>query len=155
MWQALSAVVTQPGSNEYSLQFGGGPWYRYFVDHLLLSPWTTILYVVWIGYALGTQLNDEELCAWTLVPPLFLVCVLPFAKFVRWALFLDVPLRLGVVALLVSYARDRRAQLLVGLSICALTASQLAAFYRVFVANDVYDPVSVQLLAIERFLPWR
>ena len=61
-WQALSAVVTQPGSNEYSLQFGGGPWYRYFVDHLLLSPWTTILYVVWIGYALGTQLDDES-CA--------------------------------------------------------------------------------------------
>jgi len=153
-WHALSAVVTQPGSNEYAIQFGGGPWYRYLVDHLVLSPWSTLLYVMWLGCALGTRPRNQELIAWTLVPLLFLVWVLPFAKFVRWALFLDVPMRIGVVALLRVREADRRG-VVTGMVTALLVATQLAAFHRFFVVADVYDPTSVQLLGIEGFLPMR
>jgi 4-amino-4-deoxy-L-arabinose transferase-like glycosyltransferase len=152
-WQALAAVVTQPGSNEYALRYGGGPWFRYLIDHLLLSPWTTLLYVAWVGYAIGTRLDDDELLAWTLVPPLFLLCAVPFAKFVRWTLFLDVPIRVGAVALLVAHAGGARARAVVGLAILGLVASQLLGFYRVFVAADVYDPTSFGLLTLRGFLP--
>jgi 4-amino-4-deoxy-L-arabinose transferase-like glycosyltransferase len=152
-WQALAAVVTQPGTNEYALRFGSGPWYRYLLDHLLLSPWTTLLYVAWTGYAVGTRLDDDELLAWTLVPPLFLLCVMPFAKFVRWALFLDVPLRLGTAALLAAQAGTPRARAMIAVMTLALVASQLLSFHRVFVVGDVYDPTSFGLLALEGFLP--
>ena len=152
-WQALSAVVTQPGSNEYALKFGGGPWYRYLVDNLVLSPWTTLLYVMWLGHALARRPDDEELLAWTLVPVVFVACVVPFAKFVRWALFLDVPMRMGVAALLLAHAGSRP-RLVIGVATLLLVAAQLAAFHRLFVVADVYDPTSVQLMALTGFLPW-
>jgi hypothetical protein len=151
-WQALAAVVSQPGSNEYALKFGGGPWYRYFVDDLVLAPWTTLLYVAWLGHALATRLTDEELLGWTLVPIVFVVCVVPFAKFVRWALFLDVPMRMGAVALLLAHG-GRRPRLVIGFATLWLVATQLAAFHRIFVVGDVYDPTSVELLALTGFLP--
>jgi hypothetical protein len=70
------------------------------------------------------------------------------------ALFLDVPMRLGVAALLVSHPAGQRTRPLVGLLTLALTMSQLAAFYYLFVVADVYDPTSVELLARERSFPW-
>jgi 4-amino-4-deoxy-L-arabinose transferase-like glycosyltransferase len=152
-WQALAAVVTQPGSNEYALKFGGGPWYRYLVDNLVLSPWTTLLYVMWLGHGLATRLEDEELLAWTLAPLVFVACVVPFAKFVRWALFLDVPMRMGAVALLLAYGGSRR-RVVIGVATLLLVATQLATFHRLFVVADMYDPTSVELLARTGFLPW-
>jgi 4-amino-4-deoxy-L-arabinose transferase-like glycosyltransferase len=154
-WRTLAASVTQSGGNDYLRTFGSGPWYSYFLDHLLLSPWTSLLYVVWIGYALGTRLDDDELRAWTLVPPLFLLGMVPLVKLVRWTLFLDVPIRLGVAALLISQAPSRRVGAFIGLVALALVASQLAIFHRLFVAGDVYDPTSAELLIYEGFLPRR
>lgn len=48
-WRAFTATVLQPGQNVYALQYGGGPWFRYLLDYLLLSPWTTVLYLAWLG----------------------------------------------------------------------------------------------------------
>ena len=97
--------------------------------------------------------DDDALIAWTLVPVLFLLCAAPFAKFVRWALFLEVPMRLGVAALLISQGASRRARVLAALTTLLLVVSQLLVFYRVFVVADVYDPTSVDLLVVLGFVP--
>ena len=156
-WAAFSATLVQPGHNAYALEYGNGPWFRYVVDYLLLSPWTTLLYLAWLGYLAGARIEDERLWAWALVPILFLACATPFAKFVRWALPLDAPLRLGAVLLLQRLVRDRAgnrwATVRLGVIIAGLMWADLRAFHDLFVVGDIYDPTSALLLAGRGFLP--
>lgn len=35
-------VLTTPATNRYALEYCSGPWYRYFIDYLALSPFPTI-----------------------------------------------------------------------------------------------------------------
>ena len=156
-WAAFSATVVQPARNVYALEYGSGPWFRYVVDYVLLSPWTTLLYLAWLGYLAGARIEDERLWAWALVPILFLACATPFAKFVRWALPLDAPLRLGAVLLLQRLVRDRAgdrwATVRLGVIVAGLMWADLRAFHDLFVVGDIYDPSSALLLAGRGFLP--
>jgi hypothetical protein len=49
--ESLMVTIRQVNDNEYALRFGSGPWYRYVVDFLLLSPWTVLLAVRPLGDA--------------------------------------------------------------------------------------------------------
>ena len=166
-WQVLSVSLASAATNPYLLQYGNGPWFRYLVDYLLLSPCTTLLYVLWLGYLIGARIhpalksgvNDERLWAWALVPVLFIACSAPFTKNVRYALVLEVPMRLGAAWLLQqlggAHASARWATIRIAILVAVLAWIDLHAFSRVFVVGDVYDPVSLLLLAVRRFLPMR
>ena len=39
----VEIVLASPATNAYALRFGGGPWWRYLVDFLALSPVPTLL----------------------------------------------------------------------------------------------------------------
>ena len=156
-WAVFSATVRQPAHNEYAILYGNGPWFRYVLDYLLLSPWTTLLYLMWLGYLVGARVVDERLWAWAVVPILFVALATPFAKFVRWALVLDAPLRLGAVLLLQrlvgSRAGDRWATAGLGVLVAALMWVDLRTFHEFFVVGDIYDPTSALLLAGRGFVP--
>jgi len=156
-WAVFSATIGQPAHNEYAILYGNGPWFRYVVDYLLLSPWTTLLYLVWLGYLVGARVGDERVVAWAVVPILFVALATPFAKFVRWALLLDAPLRLGTVLLLQrlvgDQAGDRWATARLGVLVAALMWIDLRTFHEIFVVGDIYDPTSALLLAGRGFVP--
>lgn len=154
---ALRALTSQAGENTYGLQFGSGPWFRYVVDFLLVSPWTTLLYVVWLGLLVAERGDDRRLVAWALVPLLFVAAVSPTLKFIRWALPLDVPIRLGAVLAVQRLVGDRPGRpwgtVRLAVVIAALVAVDLASFQTLFVAADIYDPSSPLLLWWRGFLP--
>jgi len=156
-WAVFSATTRQPAHNEYAILYGNGPWFRYIVDYLLLSPWTTLLYVMWLGYLVGARIRDERLWAWAVVPILFVALATPFAKFVRWALLLDAPLRLGAVLLLQRLIGERIgnrwATVPLGVLVAALMWVDLRTFHELFVVADIYDPTSALLLAGRGFVP--
>ena len=156
-WAVFSATMGQPAHNEYAILYGNGPWFRYVVDYLLLSPWTMLLYLMWLGYLVGTRVADERLWAWALVPILFVALATPFAKFVRWALLLDAPLRLGAVLVLQRLVRDRAgdpwATARLGMVLAALMWVDLRTFHELFVVADIYDPTSTLLLVGRGFIP--
>ena len=154
---ALGALTAQAGQNTYGLQFGSGPWFRYVVDFLLVSPWTTLLYVVWLGLLVAERGDDRRLVAWALVPLLFVAAVSPTLKFVRWALPLDVPIRLGAVLAVQRLVGDRPGRpwgtVRLAVVVVALMAVDLVSFRALFVDADIYDPSSPLLLWWRGFLP--
>jgi hypothetical protein len=156
-WEALSGVVGQPAANAYALRHGGGPWFRYVIDFLALSPWTTLLYVAWLGVLVGTRSRDPRAWAWALVPVLFLLAAAPFAKFVRWALALETPICLGAALVLRQFVGDRpgdrAATARLALVVGAVMLADLRAFHVLFVTGDLYDPTATGLLRTWGIVP--
>jgi len=155
-WRAFAGTLLQPTANAYALAYGAGPWFRYCVDALLLSPWPPLLYLAWLGYLAATRPVDEHVWAWALVPLLFVACAVPFPKFVRWALPLDAPLRLGAVLFLermLAGGADRPGHARLATAVVALMAVDLAGFHRLFVVGDIYDPTTALLAAWRDLVP--
>ena len=145
-------TIGQVNGNGYSLRFGSGPWYRYVVDFLLLSPWTMLLYLTWLGMLAAARRTDFRLLVWALLPILYLVGLSPTVRFVRWAMPLDVPIRLGCVLAVWSLLRGRLAgarPVAIGL----LMLVDIGSFLAIFVTANVYDPTSDLLLWSRHFLP--
>lgn len=156
-WEALRGVVGQPAGNAYAVRHGNGPWFRYVIDFLALSPWTTLLYVAWLGVLVGTRSRDPSARAWALVPLLFLLSAAPFAKFVRWALVLETPMRLGAALVLRQLVRDRpgdrAATARLAAAVAAIMVADLRAFHHLFVVGDLYDPTATGLLRTWGIVP--
>jgi hypothetical protein len=148
----VRATFTQAAENTYVVRFGSGPWYRYVVDFLLLSPWTTLLYVTWLGMLAATRRTDPRLLSWTLLPILYLVALSPTARFVRWAMPLDVPIRLGTMLVIARILRERAAVAQVAV-LGVLMLVDVRSFLNLFVTANIYDPTSVLLLWWRGFLP--
>lgn len=150
--ESLMVTIRQVNDNAYALRFGSGPWYRYVVDFLLLSPWTVLLYLTWLGMLAATRRPEFRLLVWALLPILYLVGLSPTVRFVRWAMPLDVPIRLGSVLAVWGLLRGRLAgarPVAIGL----LMLVDIGSFLAIFVTADVYDPTSDLLLWSRHFLP--
>ncbi len=149
LWETISGNLRSPASNPYALKYGQGPWFRYVLDFLLLSPLPTLLYVGWVGYLAGARVRNAHLWWWAVIPILFLVLSIPITKNIRYALLLETPIRLGAVLLLQRLLGDRDGNLkgTVGMAtvFLLLVWLDLSAFYRLFVMREIYDPMSVEL----------
>jgi 4-amino-4-deoxy-L-arabinose transferase-like glycosyltransferase len=156
-WQALRTTVAQDGVNEYIVRFGGGPWFRYVLDYLLLSPWTTLAYVVWLGWLAASRDADDETWAWALVPILVVAMLVPFSKSLRYVVALEAPMRLGAVLLLQRALGDgngnRLATAGMAAAVLAIAWIDLHAFRGLFIDAQTYDPASFNLLLWRRLLP--
>jgi hypothetical protein len=150
--ESLVATVRQVSANEYAIRFGGGPWYRYVVDFLVLSPWTVLLYLVWLGMLAETRHVDRRLLAWALLPILYLAALSLTARFVRWAMPLDVPIRLGAVLAIGGLLRGRLAAARL-VAVGLLMIVDIRSFLTFFVTADIYDPTSDLLLRWRHLLP--
>jgi hypothetical protein len=152
-FDCVVATLHQTGENPYLLRFGGGPWYRYVVDFLLLSPWTALLYLVWLGILVGTQRMEDRLIAWALLPILYLAAVSPVARFVRWTMPLDVPIRLGAALAIAGLLGGRAMLLPRAMVLGLLMVADIRSFLALFVVGDIYDPSNWLLLWWRGFLP--
>lgn len=138
--------------NAYALQYQQGPWFRFLVDLMLVSPWPVLLWLVWTGVLIGERSRDERQWFWAAVPALFigLGCLLPAGKNVRFVMALEMPMRLCAVFLLQRLIRSRWVMAAV---VLCLIAIDLDSFCRLFLEGGIYDPVSAALLPLRGFLP--
>lgn len=154
-WRTLLTTIAQDGVNDYIVRFGSGPWFRYVVDYLLLSPWTTLAYVVWLGWLAATRDGDDETYAWALVPILVIGVLVPFSKSLRYVVALEAPIRLAAVLLLErALGRSHRfATAGLAAALLALACVDLLAFRGLFIEAQTYDPASFNLLLWRRLIP--
>ncbi len=158
VWQTLSIFHSGASANPYAQRYQEGPWIRFVVDFLLISPWSMLLYVAWMGVLLTERPPAEEVWFWSLLPVLFLAfsLFLPAGKNVRLVLFLEMPIRLCVVLFLQRLWGEGggfwRTAAQAGV-VLLVAATDLNSFYRLFVFEGIYDPVSYNLLRAHHFLP--
>ena len=145
--------------NAYAIKYQNGPWFRFIVDFLLISPWPVLLTLVWIGTLIGSRVRDERAWFWALIPVLFIAMIsfVPAGKNIRLMTFLEMPMRLCSVLLLQRITGDSEGNLrstaLMAAAIGCILWMDLQAFWGMFVLGGIYDPVSAMLLRARGFFP--
>lgn len=157
--RTLQIVLSSPATNEYAQMYGGGPWYRYIVDELLLSPWPVALGLLGLAIAAWQWRRGkyDALLAYSMLLYVAQITALSFfTKNVRYAAVLELPLRLLAVALLCdvfAVARWRSAKVAAIAAVALSCATDWASFRHLFVEREVYDPMTANLLVAQDCVP--
>jgi 4-amino-4-deoxy-L-arabinose transferase-like glycosyltransferase len=141
--------------SNYVMNYQSGPWFRYLVDFMLISPWVTILGVYYAVNTLIKKKRPGELAlALFMTATVFIFSF--FSKNIRYVSILDYPLRLFVVLALLSIdiVDRKKALFFIALTIAiAISIFDLVNFFRFFVGSGIYDPVSFRFLLFWKFIP--
>ncbi|MEO5720446.1 MAG: phospholipid carrier-dependent glycosyltransferase [Chthoniobacterales bacterium] len=146
-------LVAKASVLPYAIATGDGPWYRYLVDLLLISP--LILLLAWAALF---QLRATEKAPWYLavfVGVTYLVmCNVRYGMNLRYATIWDLPLRyLSILSVghLSGFLANRRA-IAVVLAVMSLCVFDLRQYHLFFVQNDLYELVTGGLLRALKIL---
>jgi 4-amino-4-deoxy-L-arabinose transferase-like glycosyltransferase len=129
--QCVNSVMHAP----YAEQYQNGPPHRVLVDFLIVAPLVTIAFI-----AAAWMRRREPLVV--LAIGILVVHSLISSKNLRYVVTADPLMRL-----IVASAFPRKSFLLINAVV------ELALFYIIFIANDVYDPVTYELLRALRMVP--
>ncbi len=146
-------------TSAYSAQYGQGPWYRIFIDYLMLSPLVVIL-AIGYGWHVATGQDFDRNIKFILILSIFMVAVFSFLpKNVRYAIFFDVPLRiLAANALFILtgkwYKRNPNWNV-IAILFLVLVFMDVHSFFGYFIDSNIYDPVSYNLLKATGIIPSR
>lgn len=151
-------LVTKAPRIPYSIMTQDGPWFRYLVDMLVVSPWIVIL---GLG-ALFTVCRTDRLALYLgvfMVLSYLAMCEVRYGLNLRFATIWDFPLRVLVIMQLQQLAgvgstvmggMVRRGQNIrlasVAAAVLALGVYDLFQYLFFFVHHRLYDPVSAVLL---------
>ena len=145
-------------TNSYLLAYSSGPWFRYLVDLMSVSPMTVVLAIGFSFHYLVSRNGTAGGVEGFLVA--FLVGLLAAyslaIKNVRFVLAAEVPIRaLAACAVASVYDARPRRSVALGLAVLVLVAIayDVALFDQIFVAGAVYDPVTDGVLRALEMLP--
>jgi 4-amino-4-deoxy-L-arabinose transferase-like glycosyltransferase len=140
-------LVTKAEKMDFAYMSGGGPWYRYIVDLMLVSP---LVLLPAIGKIFALRLKDRQ--------PIFLLLFVVFSCTVmvnvkngmnlRYATMWDMPLRYLAAGTILQMAGAVRrwpittAVILIGV----IGAMELHQYVLIFVQNGVQDPITLYLM---------
>ena len=137
----------------YAVLTGDGPWHRYLVDLLLVSP--IILLLALGSVACLERTKRPELFMSVFIAASYLVmCNLKYGMNLRYANMWDMPLRFLAFSFLVSLiTRVRRYHnILLGVAVAAICAVELRQYIVLAVQFPLYELVSEGLLRALRIL---
>jgi hypothetical protein len=144
--------------NSYSY-FAIGPWFKFLIDFMLLSPLATLLFVGYFFHLL-IQKKLDAVRAYGLV--FFLVVFGVFSslyhtKIVRFVVSLEIVMFLFAVFALLeifNFKNKRWAVHGVSISVFLILLLNILYYNKIFVEMRTYDPISVWLLLGHKILPY-
>lgn len=139
-------LVSKAAVLPYALKTGDGPWYRYLVDLSLVSP---IVLLLAFGAIFTLKRSNSAVIFLTafLAASFLVMCNVRYGMNLRYANMWDLPLCFLAASYLVAlFARFRRADLWLALSIMALCAFDLRQYQILFVKFGLYELVPEGLL---------
>jgi 4-amino-4-deoxy-L-arabinose transferase-like glycosyltransferase len=151
-------ILGPPGNNQYAMLFGSGPWFRYIIDYILLSPWVVILSIGFVFYRAALKDIDEDILYFLLAFISLFFSVNIFTKNIRYAMVLDMPMRLFSVLLLKNIAeaifpKYKYAFILTVILVSAIAVFDYISFQSLFLKDGIYDPASFMLLKSRHIIP--
>jgi hypothetical protein len=135
----------------YTLQYQAGPWFRYLVDFMLLSPATFLLALIGVaGQSADFQSAKAKYTALIyLLSALTVFSLLPLMN-IRLVLFLDVFVRLfavlGIYTLCKQLPLKQHLSIYIGVMVATVIAIDVIQFNSIFEVSKVYDPVTAELI---------
>ena len=151
-------ILTSVNYNQYAIIFGSGPWYRYIIDYILLSPWIVILSAGFIAYYFTLKEFDARIFYFLILLVVTLFTLNFFTKNVRYVMMLDMPMRLLSVIMLKALLQSRfpnTAFILSAIFVFAIAMTDYITFHSLFLAGNIYDPISFELLKAQHIIPWQ
>lgn len=149
-------VSTAVKGNQYAVLFGSGPWHRYLIDYMLLSPWVVILSVGFIFYYFTSKEFDARIVYFlVLLIALFWVFNF-FTKNIRYVMVLDMPIRLLSVLMLNKITEKifpRHTFIIVISLVILISIYDYLNFHNLFLRDGIYDPVTFLLLKSNHLIP--
>lgn len=146
-YHIYSLLVSKASVLPYAIATGDGPWYRYLVDLLLISPLVFLL--AW-GAIFKLRLNDKaSLFLVVFVTGSYVVmCNVRYGMNLRYTNMWDLPLRYLAVLSLRDLAVffPQCSELLVGILVVLLCAFDLRQYHIFFVQHNLYELVTGGLL---------
>jgi len=146
-------LVSKASVLPYAIKTGDGPWYRYLVDLLLISPLVFLL--AWASIFQLRLTNKASLYLLVFMASTYLVmCNIRYGMNLRYTTIWDIPLRYLAVLAVCDLARSfaLRKELFVVVTIALLCAFDVRQYYVFFVQNDLYELVTGGLLQALRIL---
>ncbi len=145
----VKVILHVMNTNQYAVFFSSGPWFSYIVDYILLSPWVVILAIGFIFHYLSSKESDVRIFYFLLVLIVIFISFNAFSKNIRYVMILDTPLRLFSVLILKKIFETKfpkQALTLAVMSVITIATFDYLNFYKLFLLNGIYDPVSLSLI---------
>jgi 4-amino-4-deoxy-L-arabinose transferase-like glycosyltransferase len=140
-------LVGKASQMPFAIQTGDGPWYRYLVDLLLVSPVILILALGSI-FQLDRTKKPELFMSIFIAASYLVMCNVKYGMNLRYANMWDMPLRFlafgSLVGLVAPIRRHRH--ILLGVAVVLICAIELRQYYILAVQYPLYELVSEELL---------
>ncbi len=139
-------LVAKAAVLPYAIKTGDGPWYRYFVDLLLISP---LIFFFALGaiFTLRRSQSSNIFLAAFVGASFLIMCKIRFGMNLRYANMWDFPLRFLAATYLASLAaRFRWSNLYFALAIVSLCLLDLRQYQLLFVSFGLYELVPEGLM---------
>ena len=146
-------LVSKAQTLDYAIRTGDGPWYRYFIDYMLVSP---IVLILAIGALFSTARESRPLLylAAFMACSYVLMCNVKYGMNLRYTTIWDMPLRLLAYTQLAQLTRrfGPRQPLALALLVAALCSYELRQYLILFHDAALYELVPGGLLFALKFL---
>jgi 4-amino-4-deoxy-L-arabinose transferase-like glycosyltransferase len=140
-------LVTKAAQSPYSILTGDGPWYRYLVDLLLVSPLILLLALGTI-FRINRTMKPELYLAVFIAASYLVMCNVKYGMNLRYANMWDTPLRFLAVSSLVALVAplSRYRNLVLGLAVAFVALIELRQYLILAVQYPLYELVTHDLL---------
>jgi hypothetical protein len=146
-FQVYRVLVEKASVNPFAIATGDGPWYRYLVDLLLVSPLILLLAVGSIFRASFTK--KPSLYLFLFVVATYLVmCNVRYGMNLRYTNMWDMPLRYLAAVCVADLVRNlnRYRETILATAITLICVLELRQYRILFVEHDLYELVTQGLL---------
>jgi len=146
--------VTKNYNVTYAVLTGDGPWYRYLVDLLLVSPVVLLLAFATV-FRLDRTKKPEIYLTIFVAASYLIMCNIKYGMNLRYANMWDMPLRFlafSQIVTLSSFVRYRA--LLCSLLVAVIAALELRQYHILFVQNPLYELPTHLLMRALRILKY-
>lgn len=145
-------------TNSYSL-YAMGPWYKYIIDYLILTPITTLLCIGYFLYVLFSRKFEWKIMYFMLYIVIVLTILgsMKYSKIVRFIAPLDMAVSLFSVLALYELFRHKRKDYQVYFVLGAVLGIffiNYQNFIELFCVKNIYDPISYLLLLCKGIIPY-
>lgn len=144
--------------NLYASQFSGGPWFRYFIDFMMLSPVITLMAIGYMGYLILKRSRDWKQMFFLVYFMFIYFCLscLQHTKVVRFVINLEMVMALFCVSAILEFFKSQIRQDRWGLALVVLivvSAVSFNSYMGLFASTSLLDPVTYHLAVLQGFIP--